>query len=48
MTAVIGVTIKTVTVKQEPTGEWYAILGVETPDEPPEKPEPPRSASALT
>jgi putative transposase len=31
--------IKTVTVKQEPTGKWYAILGVETPDDPPEKPD---------
>ena len=30
--------IKTVIVKQEPTGKWYAILGVETPDDPPEKP----------
>jgi putative transposase len=33
--------IKTVTVKREPTGKWYAILGVETPDDPPEKPENP-------
>ena len=33
--------IKTVTVKQELTGKWYAILGVETPDDPPEKPENP-------
>jgi putative transposase len=33
--------IKTVTVKREPTGKWYAILGVETPDAPPEKPENP-------
>ena len=31
--------IKTVAVKQEPTGKWYAILGVETPDDPPEKPD---------
>jgi len=30
-------TIKTVTVKQEPTGNWYAVLGVETPDDRPEK-----------
>ena len=30
--------IKTVTVKQEPTGKWYATFGVETPDDPPEKP----------
>ncbi|WP_435152583.1 RNA-guided endonuclease InsQ/TnpB family protein [Haladaptatus sp. DFWS20] len=34
--------IKTVTVKREPTGKWYAILGVETPDNPPEKPETPK------
>ncbi|KAB1193307.1 IS200/IS605 family element transposase accessory protein TnpB [Haloferax sp. MBLA0076] len=33
--------IKTVTVKQEPTGKWYAILGVETPNDPPGKPENP-------
>jgi len=32
-------TIKTVTVKREPTGEWYAILGVKTSDDPPEKPD---------
>ena len=32
-------TIKTVTIKREPTGKWYAILGVETPDDPPEKPD---------
>ena len=31
--------LKTVTVKQDPTGNWYAILGVETPDDPPEKPD---------
>ena len=29
-------TIKQVTVKREPTGKWYAILGIETPDDPPE------------
>jgi putative transposase len=33
-----GASVKTVTVKREPTGKWYAILGVETPDDPPEKP----------
>ncbi len=33
--------IKTVTVKREPTGKWYAILGVETPDDPPANPENP-------
>ena len=31
--------IKTVTVKREPTGKWYASLGVETPNDPPEKPD---------
>ncbi|MFC7071060.1 RNA-guided endonuclease InsQ/TnpB family protein [Halobaculum lipolyticum] len=30
--------IKTVTVKQEPTGKWYAILALELPDDLPEKP----------
>jgi len=33
------VEIKTVTVKQEPTGEWFATLGVETPKDPPAKPD---------
>ena len=32
-------TIETVTVKRKPTGKWYAILGVETPHDPPEKPD---------
>ena len=32
-------TITTVTVKREPTGKWYAILGAETPDDLPEKPD---------
>lgn len=31
-----GVSIKTVTVKREPTDKWYAILGVETLDDLPE------------
>ena len=31
-------TIKGVAVKREPTGEWYASLQLETPDDPPEKP----------
>ena len=35
-------TIKQVTVKREPTGKWFAILGVETPDGPPAKPENPK------
>ena len=39
--------IKTVTVKREPTGKWYAILGVETPDDPPEKPENPEKCVGI-
>ena len=35
-------TVKQVTVKKEPTGSWYAVLGVETPDDPPVKPENPK------
>jgi putative transposase len=31
-------TVKSVTVKREPTGKWYAVLSVETADNPPEKP----------
>ena len=30
--------VKQVTIKQEKTGEWYAIFGIETEDETPEKP----------
>jgi putative transposase len=26
-------------VKKEPTGEWFAVFGIETPDDPPEKPD---------
>ena len=33
--------IKTVTIKKEPTGKWYAILGIETPEDLPTKPENP-------
>lgn len=39
--------IKTVTVKREPTGKWYAILGVETPDDTPEKPETPEKCVGI-
>ena len=39
--------IKTVTVKQEPTGEWYSIFGVETPEDPPEKPENPEKCVGI-
>ena len=34
--------LKQVTLKKEPTGEWFAAFGVETPDDPPEKPENPK------
>ena len=34
--------VKQVTLKKEPTGEWFAAFGVETPDDPPEKPENPK------
>ena len=39
--------IKTITIKQEPTGKWYAILGVETPNDPPEKPESPEKCVGI-
>ncbi|WP_266081295.1 RNA-guided endonuclease InsQ/TnpB family protein [Haladaptatus caseinilyticus] len=39
--------IKTVSIKQEPTGKWYAILGVETPDEAPEKPANPKKCVGI-
>ncbi len=34
-----GATIKEVVVKQEPTGEWFAVLGIETENDVPPKPE---------
>jgi len=40
--------IKTITVKQEPTGKWYAILGVETPTTRPQNWRIPSSASVST
>ncbi|WP_207591041.1 RNA-guided endonuclease TnpB family protein [Halomontanus rarus] len=42
-----GATIKQVTVKKEPTGEWFAVLGIETPDDPPEKPEVPEKCVGI-
>jgi putative transposase len=33
--------LKQVTVKHEPTGEWFAVLGIETEDDVPAKPENP-------
>ncbi|ELZ10065.1 RNA-guided endonuclease InsQ/TnpB family protein [Natrialba aegyptia] len=40
-------TIKQVTVKKEPTGEWFAVLGAETPEDPPEKPENPMNVVGI-
>ena len=37
-----GSKIKQVIVKREPTGKWYATFGIETPEDPPEKPETPK------
>ncbi len=34
-----GAKLKQVTVKKEPTGEWFAVFGIETPDDSPEKPD---------
>ncbi len=34
-----GATIKEVVVKQEPTGEWFAVLSIETENDAPPKPE---------
>ncbi|WP_227378064.1 RNA-guided endonuclease InsQ/TnpB family protein [Haladaptatus halobius] len=34
-----GAKLKQVTVKKVPTGEWFAVFGIETPDDPPEKPD---------
>ncbi len=35
------------TVKQEPTGKWYAIFGVETLDDPPKKPANPKQCVGI-
>ncbi|WP_394345798.1 ABC transporter permease subunit [Halegenticoccus tardaugens] len=39
--------IKQVTVKKEPTGEWFAIFGIETEDEAPAKPETPEKCVGI-
>ncbi|MFC6731086.1 MULTISPECIES: transposase [unclassified Haladaptatus] len=39
--------LKQVTVKKEPTGEWFATFGVETPDDPPAKPENPEKCVGI-
>ena len=40
-------TIKEVVVKQEPTGEWFAVLGIETENDPPPKPEKPEKCVGI-
>ncbi|MGA9401776.1 RNA-guided endonuclease InsQ/TnpB family protein [Haladaptatus sp.] len=40
-------TIKEVVVKQEPTGEWFAVLGIETEDDAPPKPENPEKCVGI-
>ena len=40
-------TVKGVVVKREPTGEWYASLQLETPDDPPEKPTTPEKVVGI-
>jgi putative transposase len=40
-------TIKQVTVKQEPTGEWYATFGIDVDQDTPEKPETPENVIGI-
>ena len=40
-------TIKQVTVKREPTGEWYATFGIDVDDSTPEKPETPEKVVGI-
>ncbi|MFC7008527.1 RNA-guided endonuclease InsQ/TnpB family protein [Halalkalicoccus salilacus] len=40
-------TIKEVVVKQEPTGEWFAVLGLETENDAPPKPEHPEKCVGI-
>jgi putative transposase len=40
-------TIKQVTVKQEPTGEWYATFGIDVDEATPEKPEKPEQVVGI-
>ncbi|MFB1066856.1 RNA-guided endonuclease InsQ/TnpB family protein, partial [Natrinema sp. H-ect4] len=40
-------TIKEVVVKQEPTGEWFAVLGIETENDAPPKPENPEKCIGI-
>ncbi len=40
-------TVKQVTVKREPTGEWFAVLGIETENDAPPKPENPEKCVGI-
>jgi len=40
-------TIKQVTVKQEPTGEWYATFGIDVDEDTPEKPDTPEKVVGI-
>ena len=40
-------TVKQVTVKREPTGEWYATFGIDVDDSTPEKPETPEKVVGI-
>ncbi len=42
-----GAALKQVTLKKEPTGEWFATFGVEIEREPPEKPDRPKNAVGI-
>jgi putative transposase len=42
-----GATIKEVTLKKEPTGEWFAIFGIERDCEPPAKPANPKKCVGI-
>jgi len=42
-----GAKLKTVTVKKEPTGEWFATFGVEVDREPPEPPTEPENVVGI-
>jgi putative transposase len=39
--------LKQVTLKKEPTGEWFATFGVEVDREPPQKPDPPKNVVGI-
>ncbi len=42
-----SVALKQVTLKKEPTGEWFATFGIEVDREPPQKPDPPKNAVGI-